>query len=394
MQNVNKKYKIFNSILFIIWPFMAFISNMQLYKNKKFWIIFSLFGSVYGYYWVQGDLRWDLYVYIDIFKDISNSNIKSVLYDRRVFESFQFIYFLLAYLISLFTSNEHILVAVLAFIYSYFFCKSFQFLTSKLPDKTSYIHIILIFCFTLNLPFWGFSGFRYWTSCFVFFYGFTQMFFEKKYIYIFLMILCVFLHFSFLIYNVIAILFFMLKSKNKIILSVFCISVVYMGLAINVIQNFPLLSLFMEEKAAAYISSTEERATQLQNSNVIKYIYDGQLIVKYLTILVIFYIIRVRKKLHNMEVINSFFNFVLLFFAFTNIVYGIPSLYNRSSMLLQLFLLLLLFLLTLKYRSSKLLLVTLCNLAITIFTFFVIYLVSGLETINPIIFLPIFYLFQ
>jgi hypothetical protein len=389
---MTKEYKIFNSLLFIVWPFAAFINNLRLYKDKYFFVFFCIFGAIYGYYWNITNDAWDINGYISIFKEAQFSDLFNLLKKHRVFESFQFLYFIFAYSLSLLTSNERILVALMAGIYNFFFCKSLLFLTRQLPVKYSIFIAVLILCFIITIAFYGFSGFRYWTSCFIFYYAAVNVF-EKKYKYLTLTILTCFLHFSFTIYNVILLLFLIGKKNNKIIAVLFIISIMFAG--IMSVFNFGSISFlsdtFFNDKIQIYFGGINEHAINLQKSNWMKYINSAQLIVKYITVLLLYTTIRLGNNHNKYKHESNILNFVLLFFAFTNFCSGIPSLYGRSMSLLQLFILTLLFTLMIKKTPTLYYkYVVLCNFTVSIPPF-VIFMLQGSETINPVIFLPISY---
>lgn len=120
-----------------------------------------------------------------------------------------------AWLVSRFTDNSHILFAVYAFVFGFFYSRNVWYILDKRSNSYSRIAIIAIALLFLVCPIWKISAVRMWTAAQVFTFGLLPFLMEKDKSKLIWVILTPLFHFSFLYITVLSILFIVLFSRLK-----------------------------------------------------------------------------------------------------------------------------------------------------------------------------------
>lgn len=210
--------------LFMLFPFVAGIFAMKNYKaswaKNIIWAFVVFFGLSFGFAKeiFQGTETSDVFRYTDQVKelykrDLNFSDIVK-LYEEN--QDIDILRITIAIIVSRFTNNEHILLAVFGFIFGYFFTRNIWFVLDRIIGKIKPMTFILLAAYFLVNPFWNINTFRFCTATHVFIYGLLPYLFEGKKKGILVAALSVLIHFSFIL--PLLILFFYVLLGNRIVI--------------------------------------------------------------------------------------------------------------------------------------------------------------------------------
>ena len=107
---------------------------------------------------------------------------------------------LITFILSRFTNNGNILFAVFGIVYGYFYSRNiWMILDLSKGKKIEWELWVVIIAFICVLGFWNLNGVRMWTAAHIFFYGVFQYLVLGRRKGIFIAILSVFVHFSYIL---------------------------------------------------------------------------------------------------------------------------------------------------------------------------------------------------
>lgn len=355
-------------ILFLVWPFLAFISALTNYDHKDakkvvyfYCIYIGLTYFINTLYYVDAagyalDLKANaLLPFSDFFKIVGG------LYSSDT--SVDFIEPLISFIVSRFTDDYRILFGVYAAIFGFFYLKSIDLLhTNYLKNQGWNVGIHLVF-FTVILPITAINGFRMWTAAWIFFYGAYHVILFRDPRFLLLTFASVFIHWSFMSANVILLIYFFAGNRNYIYLPLALASFVVSNLMAPLFRSISLrLGGALQGRYESY--SSEEYITQRQeiNEQATWFLQLGNNLVFYYLVFAIFIIQVQNGKLMNEKGSKNLYSFLLLFLAFVNFGRDIPSFGERFQIIFFLFATLYVFTYFVKRPGNKINLLTLVGL--------------------------------
>lgn len=128
---------------------------------------------------------------------------------------------LMLLLVSRYTDNGHVLFAVFAFVFGFFYSRNIWYILEKLPNKKLGNLFILVTLYFLVCPITNINGYRMWTALHVFVYAMMPYLLERDRSKVWLVLLTPFIHFSYLYVTVFGVAFFLLPYRFKTNSSVF-----------------------------------------------------------------------------------------------------------------------------------------------------------------------------
>jgi nitrogen fixation-related uncharacterized protein len=157
-----------------------------------------------------------------------------------------------------FTNNYHFLLLSYGVFFGYFFSRNIAYMYEHSTGDLKKGYIWLTLSVTFVIPIWNMNGFDFWTASLVFIYVMLPVIYEKKYSRIVFLVFCPLIHFSFYFMIAISLMFFLIKSFEKIIVVVFILSFFITG--VDNSQFDFLLGYFPDiitERTEVYINSSK-----------------------------------------------------------------------------------------------------------------------------------------
>ena len=378
---IEKKNATIVFFLFLIFPFLTFLYSFLFLDKKWARIILLLFTILYGFNMTAGyDVGLDLYRYLLLLKDIQNIptseffNFLSGQYVILGSKEADIYRSLIAFIVSRFTDNGHVLMAVLAFVYGLLFyhCLNIFF---KINSRLNFQTYSLLLCFAVS---WGLSSLafvRFPTASLLFFILCFKIFenpSKKKYWILLSLVLMI--HFGLGLAVLLLIFFFLIENNKKVIYTLFIASILIPNLLqldslstyINVfpdsLQN--RINLYTNE---SYIESTIENKEKL--SWFIAYIPTMIYIYTY-SFIVVFLMNYNKLKIDLMT--NRVYLFSILILTAVNFTNEIPELGDRYIKVFLLFFTLFLYkIYTLNYKN--IVIKNMINLSLLFFALIITY---------------------
>jgi hypothetical protein len=379
-------------VLFIIWPFLAFLMALANYSQKEAKKVVYFFLIYYGLTFVNNNESVDAFRYAidlkenaalpfsDFFKIVGGLYSTDTSVD--IVEPF------ISFVISRFTSNHSIYFAVWAAIFGFFYLRSINLLYERYRVNPGWNTVILMVFFITVLPITSISGVRMWTAAWIFFYGAYHVVLYRESRFLFLALASVFVHWSFISANAILIIYYLAGNRNIIYLPLTIVSFFLPRLIEPLLQNLSmrlgggLQNRVNNYSSEEYIIAIQEGAEQAAWFMKIA----GQLVYYYLIIALVIVKVRFGSLMKDKEERNLY-SFILLYLAFVNFGISIPSFGERFQILFVLFATLYLFLFYVKLPGTKISFIVLAGLFPMLLSSLITFRI-GSESISAWLFTP------
>lgn len=318
-------------IIFVLWPLAALFESLLNYRSSWAKNGIWLFIIFFGYTFVSQEGQ-DSSRYILHFQEFHRSDADfSVLYKILFSEGSRYIDIfqpIITLLVAKFTGDYRVLFAVYGFIFGFFYSRNIDYLLRKTKGKLNpYLRIFLV-VFALLVPIWFINGFRFWTAAHIFIFGALPYLLDGKKSGIWISVLSVLMHFSFIFPLVILGIYRIVGNKTTLFLIFFIVSSFISEINIPVIKQI-LISYTPEiihdrindYTNEAYIDKLISRQSEI-NWYVIWYRKGLGIALNILLVIVFFKGREIWKKRKEML---KLFSFLLLFGGLANIFGQIPS---------------------------------------------------------------------
>jgi hypothetical protein len=346
-------------ILFLLWPFLAFLLALKRYSQKESRRVVYIFLIYYGLtYFINTEQYMDslgsamrlkadaALPFSDFFKIVGG------LYTSDT--SVDIIQPLISFIVSRFTSHHSILFAVYAALFGFFYLKSINLLHDRYQEKPGLNAMIFMAFFVVILPITAITGFRMWTAAWIFFYGAYHVILYRDARFLILALGSSLVHFSFLSANVILIIYFFVGNRNFIYLPLAIVSFVVPQLFSPVFQSISLrLGGALQDRFEGYSNVDYIIGIKESYEHAAWFLTLSNDLVFYYFFLAIFVIQLRYGFLMKEKAERNLFSFFLLFLSFVNFGKGIPSFGGRFQIILLLFATLYVFLYFLKQAENK-----------------------------------------
>ena len=349
-------------LLFIIWPFLAFITAIANFKHKEAKKVVYFFLIYYGLCFVNQNEGVDAYRYAldlkenaslpfsDFFKIVGGLYATDTSVD--IVEPF------ISFIVSRFTSDPGIYFAVWAAIFGYFYLKSIDLLHTRHVMNPGWNGLILMIFFIFILPITSISGVRMWTAAWIFFYGAIHVVINRDPKFLLLTLAASLVHWSFISANLILIGYFLAGNRNIIYIP--------LTLASFVVPQMQTISLRLgggiQNRFDNYSSEGYIQAVQDSREQTVWFMQIGGDLVFYFLIfaIIVIQILSFAREKEKDE--KNLFSFLLVFLTFVNFGMAIPSFGGRFQVLFFLFATFYLFIHFVKQDGSKINLLILAGL--------------------------------
>jgi hypothetical protein len=345
-----------NFLLFIIWPFLAFIASIWNYSRKESRIVVYLFFLYYGanFVIIEG---LDSFAYASRLQhnaDLPFSDFFKVvggLYSGSsvdIFEPF------ISFIISRFTDSHNIYFAIWTGIFGFFYLKSINLLYDKYQTKSEWSALFFLWFFALILPVTTINGIRMPTATWIFFLGAYQVIVHRNPMYFILAFGSVLVHWSFLSVTAILIIYYFLGNRNLL----YFILVVFSF----IVPEF--LAPYFGDISSRLGGALLDRYERYSNDAYIEYITDSHSkavwfivlrdnLVFYYVLFCSFFLHLKYKDILKNKPLNNLFSFSLLFLALINFGKIIPTFGGRFQQVFLLFAVAYIFLVSINLARNR-----------------------------------------
>lgn len=258
---MNQK-NLLNIILFLIWPFAAFINTLANIKSKYiglFFILFAVFLGLNVFLDVK-ESTGDYYVYVTFAMDYKDVSWNSILLEK------DFFYAIIAKILTNISNNYYFISAVFAVCFFALYSKCIKSITEFYNDKVqNYFNVFLFIALILVLPFSMLNAFRFAIALLFYLWCLIEFIINKKWMFLFFILLTPFIHFSFWIFIPLPILYLLLKNKLIISIFIFIVSIVYSSSNIAYSVNNYTQDLFQESVSSRVSNYASEEGMERMN---------------------------------------------------------------------------------------------------------------------------------
>jgi hypothetical protein len=337
---VNKKLivKINNKeilVMFFIQPFIAFLFAITQLKRKHSFAVIFLFFVLFGFTFIAQNESADSYRYVGEFNRYTHINSNQFSNDIKDFFTFESnikdIYVLTSYyIVSRITDNYHILMALWAIVFSFFYLKAFRFFVDCPEFKKSLIVSLLTFLFLLSNNIFNINGVRFWTAAWVAVYVVFEVIINKNYKYVALSLILPLIHTSYLFFLLVLAIYLLTRKFDKIWVVLFVASFFVSEISIQLFQNYQdYLPQGMQNLIWSY--TADENLADRQNAveNLPLYARILNSLPRFFLNLLMFVFIYNHKRIRLFKMENVIFVFLLIWMSFVNFTMAIPSFGGR-----------------------------------------------------------------
>jgi hypothetical protein len=344
-------------LLFIIWPFMAFVTALVNYRQKEAKRITYLFLIYYGLTFVVAQTGMDSYEYVrrfqqnaalpfsDFFKIVGGLYSSDTSVD--IMEPF------ISFVVSRFTDNYRFLFAAYAALFGFFYLKSINLLYNRYQENPGWNSLIFMVFFITVIPITSINAPRMWTAAWIFFFGAYYVILYRDAKYFLITFAACFMHWSYLLVNLVLVVYFFVGNRNYIYFPVVLLSFIFPNSLI------PLFNWASGNSGAALqlrysgYSSEDYNVAVMQDLQQTRWFVNlSNDIIFYYLLLVLVIIYFSQRDLMNAKTEKNLFSFLLLFLIFVNFGAPFPD-FARFKIIFLLFATLYVFFYLLKLPGEK-----------------------------------------
>lgn len=335
-------------VLFVISPFMAFITSLLNPNSKSSYFIYFSFGVLFA--WNMNPTGSDRYDDLEgIMEYISQNHFTTseILNQIELYFSFspdapkELYMNMLIWFSGLFSNNVHLVFAIAAIPWLFFFLKSLKQVTSLPQFKSGSIYcliVLLLFVFprdiiTLQNP-------RFTTGVWIIIYSTIQFFSaeNKKWKYVLLILFTPVIHSGFIPFAILFPILILSYRFDRIVFIGFIISIIFSSFTYSIISNFDIQQLLLPTEVSLWIERylSEEYYNKFVESTgtgfyTVQVIFETLMQMVYL--IIPFLLWRNRHAYHQKD--KRFAIFYIGAFAFINLIANIPVLGERYFWIIQ-----------------------------------------------------------
>ena len=322
-----------NLILFFLNPFLSAIVSLKNIRDGVSHRILYLWFLVFGIGFCAMNEAADSFRYVEDFMVESQYTWGRYLQEVREWATFESnikdIYTLtINVLVGQFTSNYHWTYLIYAAVFGFFYIKSLKIFLKHQMVKKEIVFYALLFMFCYSNPIFNINGVRFWTAAWIGVYVALNLFVERKYRMIPLLILMPLVHGSSVIWVVIMLAAIILSRFQKVTIGLYLASSFVSAVSyLNILDDYSyLLPQFMQNQIWSYTES-EMALERLAGISEYGAAYADFLIALpgYFQILLCILLILNRKEINQNKKAGILMTVMLALAAITNFLSGIPS---------------------------------------------------------------------
>lgn len=322
-----------NLILFFLNPFLSAIVSLKNIRDGVSHRILYLWFLVFGIGFCAMNEAADSFRYVENFMMESQYTWGRYLLEVKEWATFESnikdIYTLTVnVLVGKFTSNYHWTYLIYAAVFGFFYIKSLKIFLKHQMVKKEIVFYALLFMFCYSNPIFNINGVRFWTAAWIGVYVALNLFVERKYRMIPLLILMPLVHGSSVIWVVIMLAAIILSRFQKVTIGLYLASSFVSAVSyLNILNDYSyMLPQFMQNQIWSYTES-EMALERLAGISEYGAAYADFLIALpgYFQILLSILLILNRKEINQNKEAGILMTVTLALAAITNFLSGIPS---------------------------------------------------------------------
>ncbi len=341
-----KSNYIFILLLFIFWPFGAFLFSLYQYDKKESHLILILFSALFGFSLIAESHTLDLYRVLNDFTYVTSLHFGDFNEYRASEASVDFYLDIMRFTISRLTSNPSWFMFSLGLVAGIVYVKVLQLFVLENPNRDFHTYALLL-SFSMIIGIDQLAGVRMSLAAYVFFYGALKTILIKDYRYLIIASSSSLIHFSFISVILVLFLYIAIKRLPWIIYLILALSFILPGILHSYIQNF---STYLGGGIGARAQLYFEYDPNFHSPDPDWFILFRKNAMMYFFYLVLAIVIFSRKRIRISDKSNSLLLFALLVLSLVNFTFDISSFGERF---LSLFLMFSVFLLFLLYSDNK-----------------------------------------
>lgn len=317
--------------VFLVWPLAGFLCALFNYRSligRRIVLWFCIFIGATYYVNFQGNTDSVRYAseliemsslktgeFLKAFGSLYSSETSVDIYQP-----------LITFIVSRFTSDYHVLFSIFALVFGWFYLKCVNVLYDDYSKYRNINALIHLFFFIFILPVWQINGVRMWTAVWIFFFGAYQVILYRKYKFLFVTVSAVFVHFSFILPNLILIVYLLLGNRNTMYYGLIILSFIVNRYADGFLREYGGI-LGMESMDKRILMYTNEDKMEMYNAGTgqawfMKWSVTGAC---YYLLLAMFLVRKKIKTCLSEKGLSNLYSFSLLLFGFANTFIKVPS---------------------------------------------------------------------
>lgn len=319
--------------LFFLNPFLSAIVSLKNIRDGVSHRILYLWFLVFGIGFCAMNEAADSFRYVEEFMMESQYSWGRYLLEVKEWATFESnikdIYTLTVnVLVGKFTSNYHWTYLIYAAVFGFFYIKSLKIFLKHQMVKKEIVFYALLFMFCYSNPIFNINGVRFWTAAWIGVYVALNLFVERKYRMIPLLILMPLVHGSTVIWVVIMLAAIILSRFQKVTIGLYLASSFVSAVSyLNILNDYSyMLPQFIQNQIWSYTES-EMALERLAGISEYGAAYADFLIALpgYFQILLCILLILNRKEIYQNKKAGILMTVMLALAAITNFLSGIPS---------------------------------------------------------------------
>lgn len=313
-------------VLFLLWPFAAFVYALRKFRSPWASKIFMLFAAFLGFTFV---MMGDAYRVAALLQTTQLSSLRDIFasYFTVGTGKLDIVYSVITYVVAIFTRDYRFLFSILTFLFAFFIAKSVWFLIQHAGDRIGKFDALMLIAFALTVQIWYIGG-RWNFAALVFSYGLLLYFYSNNLKYLFLSFLSVFIHWSFFLVLPIVLLYLLFKNRSTIYYLFFAISFFYALVTTQVAQATfedyapdPVL-----ESRSSYFDKNVTKSLTTEAEQLNWYVTGHREAINWLVFINASFIFLLKKNtIRQSKPLFNLFNFAMLFLGVANTLSTIPS---------------------------------------------------------------------
>ena len=381
-------------VLFLFWPFLAFILALNNYTEKSSRRVVYFFLLYYGLTFVNNNTGMDSYRYVLALERTAQlpfSDFFKILGGLYSDTSVDIVQPFITFVISRFTTSGNVYFLVWTALMGYFYLKSINLLVARYQRKPALNGLILMIFFIFITPITAITGVRMPTAMWIFFYAAYHVILYRDKRYLLLALSASLVHWSFITVNALLFIYYFAGNRNIIYIPIAILSFILPNLLM------PFFSIMASKAGGVFLErfkgySSEgyiEKINQFhQTASWFMNIMDNSLFY-FLVFAIVIIQLTSGKYFMRRKSEKNLFSFLLLLVAFVNFGHVIPSFGSRFQILFYLFATLYLFIYFCNKGGWKISYINIIGLFPMLLYSAVVFRI-GSETINVLMFAPIF----
>lgn len=330
--------------LFLINPFLSAISSLKNIRDGVSHRILYLWFLVFGIGFCAVSEAADSFRYVEDFMLESRYSFAQYMAEIREYLTFESnikdIYTLsVNYFVGRFSDNYHWTYLIYAAVFGYFYIKSLKIFLRHQQVTNDVVFYVLLFMFCYSNPIYNINGVRFWTSAWIGVYVALNLFVEKDYKKIPLLVLMPLIHGSSVIWVAIMGVAYLLRRFQIVVIVLYIASSFVSAVSyLDILNDYSyMLPQFMQNQIWSYTES-EMALERLAGHSVYGKAYADFLIALpgYFQILLSYLLIINRNVINQDKDAGRLLTTMLALAAVTNFLSGIPSMGRFQALVIPL----------------------------------------------------------